>query len=59
MGTSYHKAIIFHVLIGLVEDMTNIDFGLTRLTVKVTRVTCKNINMVSTYYLKNNVFQSF
>ena len=41
LRTSYHTALIYNMLIGLVEDMTNIDFGFTRLKVKVTMVTCK------------------
>jgi len=35
------------MLIGLGEDMIHIDFGFTRLNVKVTMVTCKNVNMVA------------
>ena len=40
------------MLIGLVEDMAYIDFGLTMSKVKVTKVNfVKNVNMVSTHYL--------
>ena len=33
MKTIYHRAIIFHILIGLGNDMTRFDFGFTRLKV--------------------------
>ena len=46
--------------IGLNEDMTPIDFGFTRLEVKVTMVTIvNNVNMISAPYLENCLTQSF
>jgi len=39
--TSYHRDMIFHVLIDLGKDMAPIDFEFTRLKVKNTWVTCK------------------
>jgi len=39
--TFCHRAITFHMLIGLGEDMTPIAFSITRLTVNVTGVTCE------------------
>jgi len=51
---------MFHMLIGLGEGMTPIDFGFTRFEVKVTRVTCKNrIHMVSSHYLEHFSSQNF
>jgi len=47
------------MLISLSEDMTPIEFGFTRLKVKVTRVTCKNANMVFGFYIENYLSQSF
>jgi len=35
MRTIYHRAIIFHKQIGLDEDMIYIEFGFTRLKVKI------------------------
>ena len=34
----YHGAFIFYMLIGLVENMTGIDFGFSRSKVKVTSI---------------------
>jgi len=48
------------MLIGLNEDMTPIDFGFTRLEVKVTMITIvNNVNMISAPYLENCLTQSF
>jgi len=38
LQTIFHRAFIFHMLFGLVEDMTTIDFRYTRSKAKVTRV---------------------
>ena len=39
MKTIYHRAFIYHVLIGLGENKNLIDFGFTGSKVKVTSVT--------------------
>ena len=39
----YNRAIIFHVLIGFGDSIAHYDFGFTRLKVKVTNVTRKNM----------------
>jgi len=44
------------MLIGLVKDMTNIDFGFTRSKVKVKRVLF--VNMVYAHFLENYLSQS-
>jgi len=48
LQTVYHRAFIFHMLIGLGKDMTPIDFGITMSKGNVTRVTFlkRNVNMV-------------
>ena len=53
----YHRAFQFHMLNGLGEDMTCIDLGFTRSSVKVTMVIfCKTI--VSAQYLEKHLSQS-
>ena len=39
LRTIYHKAFIFHMLIGLDRDLTHIDIGVIRSKVKVRRIT--------------------
>ena len=57
--TVYHRAIIIHKLIGLDGDMAHIDFGFTRLKVKLKKGQfCKKITMVSRNNLKNRSLQS-
>ena len=48
LKTSYYRAFIFHLLIGLCNNITCINFWFTRSTVKVTRV-----------FFVNNGFRSF
>ena len=49
-----HRAIMFHVLIGLGDAMIPYEFGFTRLRVKVSRVTCKKyVHMLFDHYLEN------
>jgi len=57
----YYRTIIYNVLITLSDRNTPIDFGLTRLKVKVTMVifVTNNVNMVAAPYLENCLTQSF
>jgi len=50
---------IFHMLIGLGENMTPIDFEFTRLRSRSQGSLVKDVNMVSTHYLENDLSQSF
>jgi len=47
------------MLIGIGGNMTPRDFGFTRLKVKVARVTCKNVNIVSNHNYENYLSHSF
>jgi hypothetical protein len=47
----HHKVFIFHTVIGHNENMTPIDFAVTRLKVKLTGTF--NVEMVSTDCLEN------
>jgi len=59
INNSGSRATIFHMLIGLDKETTTIDFRFTRLKAKVTRVTCKKVNMVSVYCLENYLSQRY
>jgi len=50
LKTIYHRAIIFHMLIGLGKDKTPINIWFTRSKVKVTWVTFFSLSFVADYH---------
>ena len=56
LRTINHRAFIFHMLIGLMKDMTPVDFVFTRSKVKVTRVTLKKKENCFLFMIYRNVY---
>jgi len=50
LKTIYHRAFIFHMLIGLGKDKTPINIGFIRSKVKVTWVTFFTLSFVTIYH---------
>jgi hypothetical protein len=53
---NYHKVFIFHKVIGHIQQMTRIAFGVTRSKVKITGAF--SVRMVSAFYLEDFLLQS-